>query len=108
MRLVYLLISYLLAPFAVVFLAWKGLGNRAYWDRFGERFGYGKTRVNQPSIWIHAVSVGEVMAASSLIDALRLRYPGIPLVVSTVTPTGAQRVASLFGDAVLHTRGMPG
>jgi 3-deoxy-D-manno-octulosonic-acid transferase len=56
-----------------------------------------------PSIWIHAVSVGEVVAASSLIANLRKRYPEYPIVVTTVTPTGAQRVRDLFGDDVLHS-----
>jgi 3-deoxy-D-manno-octulosonic-acid transferase len=49
---------------------------------------------------VHAVSVGEVQAAASLVLALRRRYPDVPLVVTTVTPTGAQRARALFGDAV--------
>jgi 3-deoxy-D-manno-octulosonic-acid transferase len=98
----YLVISYLAAPLAVLLLIWKGLGNRAYWERFEERFGFGRSRLEVPSIWIHAVSVGEVVAASSLIAALRLRYPEYPVVVTTVTPTGAHRVHDLFGDDVLH------
>jgi 3-deoxy-D-manno-octulosonic-acid transferase len=99
----YLVISYLAAPAVALLLFWKGLGNRAYWERFEERFGFGRSRLDRPSIWIHAVSVGEVTAASSLILALRSRYPQYPVVVTTATPTGAQRVRDLFGDDVLHS-----
>lgn len=98
----YVLLSYLLAPFALGFLAWRGLRNRAYWERFGERFGYAGVRCERPSIWVHAVSVGEVQAAAPLVRALLRDYPGVPVVVSTTTPTGAQRVRALHGDQVAH------
>jgi 3-deoxy-D-manno-octulosonic-acid transferase len=99
----YIVISYLAAPLVALLLFWKGLSNRAYWERFEERFGFGALRLGVPSIWVHAVSVGEVVAASSLIANLRKRYPEYPIVVTTVTPTGAQRVRDLFGDDVLHS-----
>jgi 3-deoxy-D-manno-octulosonic-acid transferase len=54
------------------------------------------------SIWVHAVSVGEVNAAEPLVKALREDYPNAPLVVTTVTPTGTARVQQLFGDSVFH------
>lgn len=103
MHRLYILISYLAAPLVALLLFWKGLSNRAYWERFEERFGFGARRLGRPGIWVHAVSVGEVVAASSLISALRERYPQYPIVVTTVTPTGAQRVRDLFGDDVLHS-----
>lgn len=103
MHAFYLLISYLAAPLVAAVLFWKGLGNRAYWERFEERFGFGRSRLDRPGIWVHAVSVGEVVAASSLVNALRQRHPEFPVVVTTVTPTGAQRVRDLFGDTVLHS-----
>ena len=51
---------------------------------------------------MHGVSVGEVQAAAALIRKLRRLYPGVPVVVTTVTPTGAQRARALFGDTVRH------
>ncbi len=39
-------------------------------------------------IWIHAVSVGEVMSIKKMLEELRLAYPGKKFVISTVTPTG--------------------
>ena len=101
MRLAYVILSYLLAPFVAGFLVWRGLRNRAYLDRFGERFGFGHD-ASGPGIWVHAVSVGEVQAAVPLVRSLLERYPGVPLHVTTVTPTGAARVAELFGDRVQH------
>jgi 3-deoxy-D-manno-octulosonic-acid transferase len=100
---IYILISYLAAPAVALLLLWKGLRNRAYWERFEERFGFGRSRFDRPGIWVHAVSVGEVVAASSLIAALRDKYSQYPIVVTTATPTGAQRVRDLFGDDVLHS-----
>jgi 3-deoxy-D-manno-octulosonic-acid transferase len=44
------------------------------------------------AIWIHAVSVGEVLAAQPVVEGLRVRFPGRPIFVSTTTETG-QRLA---------------
>lgn len=98
----YLALSYVVAPLVFGFLIWRGIANRAYWERLGERFGYTRIRCAEPSIWVHAVSVGEVQAAAPMVRALRRDYPRIPFVVSTTTPTGARRVADLFGDDVTH------
>jgi 3-deoxy-D-manno-octulosonic-acid transferase len=78
------------------------LRNPSYWDRFGERFGFGATSLAR-CIWVHAVSVGEVQAAAALIRALQSRYPRLPVVITTTTPTGAERAERLFGDAVHHS-----
>lgn len=102
MRFVYIALMYLAAPFAVGVLLWRGLRERSYSERLGERFGYSRLAFDEPTIWIHAVSVGEVQAAAALIWELKRRHPDIPLVVTTVTQTGAQRVVSLFGGAVHH------
>lgn len=102
MRFLYLAISYLLAPLVLVFLIWRGVRNPAYWDRFAERFGYGATSLPR-SIWVHAVSVGEVQAAAALIRALQSRYPDLPVVLTTTTPTGSDRAKRLFGDTVHHS-----
>ncbi len=101
MQLLYNLLTYLLLiPFAVYWLI-RGIANRSYLDRLGQRFGLGFPKLDE-CIWVHAVSVGEVQAAVPLIRALIERCPGQKLVVTTVTPTGAARVAALFGDGVQH------
>ena len=101
MRHLYNLLTYLLLiPFAIYWLI-KGIGNRSYIDRLPQRFGFGFPQLDR-CIWVHAVSVGEVQAAVPLIHALIKRFPEEKLVVTTVTPTGAARVAALFGDDVQH------
>lgn len=102
MRFVYNLLTYLLyLPYVGYWLV-RGITNRSYLQRLGERLGIGYPRFER-CIWIHAVSVGEVVAAVPLIRALGKQYPDRPLLVTTVTPTGAARVAALFGDEVHHT-----
>jgi 3-deoxy-D-manno-octulosonic-acid transferase len=101
-RFFYNLLTYLLYVPYVGYWLIRGITNRSYLQRIGERLGIGYPRLER-CIWIHAVSVGEVVAAVPLIRALGKRYPDRPLLVTTVTPTGAARVASLFGDEVHHT-----
>ena len=102
MRLAYALITYLMMPVYAAYWAVRGLGNRSYRDRFGQRFGFGYPLMTGGSIWIHAVSVGEVQAAVPLIKSLVKQFPDRRLLVTTVTPTGAARVEALFGDSVQH------
>ncbi|MDH3619994.1 MAG: lipid IV(A) 3-deoxy-D-manno-octulosonic acid transferase [Gammaproteobacteria bacterium] len=102
MRFLYNLLTYLLLiPFACYWVV-RGLGNRTYFERLGQRFGFGFPKIDR-CIWVHAVSVGEVQAAAPLIRALKTRFPDRSLVITTVTPTGAARVRSLFGDTVYHS-----
>jgi 3-deoxy-D-manno-octulosonic-acid transferase len=102
MRFAYALVTYLLMPVYAAYWFARGLGNRSYRDRFGQRFGFGYPLMTGGSIWIHAVSVGEVQAAVPLIKALAIEFPDRRLLVTTVTPTGAARVDALFGDSVQH------
>lgn len=94
---------YLLFPYAVGNLLWRGFRYRAYWHRWPERFGFVPRVADRPAIWVHAVSVGEVRSAAALIEALTERYPRHRLVVTTMTPTGSRQVKELFGDRVMHT-----
>jgi len=100
-RFLYNFLTYLLLiPLAVYWIS-GGIVNRSYRDRLMQRFGFGFPKL-QDSIWIHAVSVGEVQAAVPLIHVLMQRFPLQKIIVTTVTPTGASRVVELFGEAVVH------
>jgi 3-deoxy-D-manno-octulosonic-acid transferase len=101
-RFLYTLLTWLLAPVFVGHLLWRSLSQPAYRRRLPERFGRGYPPLQGRSIWIHAVSVGEVTAAAPLVRSLRRRVPATPLVVTTMTPTGAQRARELFGTEVTH------
>ena len=71
MRFLYNLLTYLLLiPFACYWLV-RGIANRAYLDRLPQRFGFGFPQLER-SIWIHAVSVGEVQAAVPVTGGLEL------------------------------------
>ncbi len=101
LRSVYTVLLYVFAPLALAGTALRGLRDPAYRERLSERFGFTPAFTARP-LWIHAVSVGEVQAAAPLVRALLKKYPDRALLVTTATPTGAQRVRSLFGDSVRH------
>ena len=101
-RFIYTLTLYLLTPFVVYRLAARGFKYHGYFVRWRERFGFFADPHIEDSIWIHAVSLGEVNAAVPLIEALMQRYRDSRFVITTVTPTGSDRVLQLFGDRVFH------
>jgi 3-deoxy-D-manno-octulosonic-acid transferase len=102
LRYLYTLLMYLVTPVIVLRLLTRGIRYGSYHKRWPERFGIFPAPGLQGSLWIHAVSVGEVNAAEPLVTALQKAYPNAPLVVTTVTPTGSERVRQLFGDSVFH------
>jgi len=103
LRLAYTVLSYFLAPLVLLFLVWRGFGNHGYWRGLGERLGRGRAKAAAPSLWVHAVSVGEVQAAATLVNSFIQRYPSTPVMITTMTPTGQDRAVALFGDKVLHS-----
>jgi 3-deoxy-D-manno-octulosonic-acid transferase len=102
LRFLYTIAMYLVTPLLVLRLLARGVRSRPYHRRWPERFGIFEAPGFSGSLWIHAVSVGEVNAAEPLIKALQRNYPNAPLVITTVTPTGTARVHQLFGDSVFH------
>lgn len=107
----YSLLLLLALPFIVARLYIKSLASPEYRRRIGERFALFKhadtaestaAGADSAAVWIHAVSVGETVAAAPLVKALRSSYPNIRIIITTSTPTGSERVCSLFGDAVTH------
>jgi 3-deoxy-D-manno-octulosonic-acid transferase len=102
MRYLYTLLLILLAPFYPLRLFWRARMAPAYRERWLERFGVFDPPESQEGIWIHAVSVGEVQAIAPLVNRLLDRYPDHPLLITTTTPTGAERVTALFGNEVTH------
>jgi len=96
MRLLYSLFMYLATPMVFGYFAVRGLRDARYRQRWGERLGFG---ADSPAgaILVHAASLGEVNAASPLVQALLDRAGGTPVLLTTFTPTGAHRAEELFG-----------
>lgn len=101
----YLLYSALLAAamvLAMPFWLWQMLRQGKYRTGFGERWGRVSQRILtqpvQPTIWVHAVSVGEVLAVNGLIEKLRTQFPDNRIVVSTTTDTGQKLARQRFGE----------
>ncbi len=90
----------LLAPLALVRLAWRARRQRGYLEAIGERFGFYAPAPGEPRIWLHAVSVGETRAAAPIVAALARRHPGHRILVTHMTPTGRATGIELFGDRV--------
>jgi len=102
MRHCYSLFSYALVPLVLCRLWWRGIKAPAYRQRIAERFGHIKLADTNssasPVLWLHAVSVGETMAAKPLIDEILQQYPQHRLLVTTTTPTGSAQLRRLYGD----------
>lgn len=105
-RFIYTLVLTLAAPFLLLGLYKSKPNKPKFGVRWKEHFGITpKLDSSQRPIWIHAVSVGESIAATPLIKELKKQDPEIPILVTTTTSTGAEQVAKL-GDLVEH-RYMP-
>ena len=104
MRHLYSAILYLLLPAFLLRMLWRSRQNPDYRRRIAERIGScPRPAADKPLIWLHAVSVGEVLAAVPLIEDIRHRVPDHQVQVTTTTPTGSAQVRACFGERVLHT-----
>ena len=113
---VYSLYSVLIVTFFLVmspYLAWQAVRHRKYIGSLQQRLGYLPISFNldgEESIWIHAVSVGEVLTARALLPQLKERYPRLRLYLSTTTMTGQQiaRNSLQYVDEVFYFPVRPG
>lgn len=97
----YRLLLALLAPALVLYTAWQALRHRdARYLR--ERLGFGRGTGAPGAIWVHAASVGEVNAVAPLVRRLAVHHAPRPVVVSTVTPSGAAVVRRRLADCAAH------
>lgn len=101
-RTLYTLILHLALPFIFLRLLWRAWRAPAYGKRIGERFAIGLPAFRTGGIWIHAVSLGESIAAAPLIRELLARHPELPITVTCMTPTGSERIQALFGSRIQH------
>ncbi|MCY9864506.1 lipid IV(A) 3-deoxy-D-manno-octulosonic acid transferase [Vibrio coralliirubri] len=104
-RLIYTLILSLASPLLLYGLYKSKPGKPSFGKRWKEHFGITPQTQGKSPIWIHAVSVGESIAAIPIIKQLKLRDPNQAIIVTTTTSTGAEQIEKL-GDLVEH-RYMP-
>lgn len=102
MRFFYSLLITLLTPIFFLVFYWLGRKNPAWRTHWAQRCGKIDQPIKPNALWLHAASVGEVMAAAPLIKAFQKSYPDTDILVSTFTPTGAEQVGLLFGQTVKH------
>lgn len=101
-RLLYSIVLYVLTPLIFLYFVFRSRREPGYRSRLSERLAWFAPLSGARPIWVHAVSVGETGAAIPLIKELQARYPDCPVLVTTATPTGAERVQTAFGDSVRH------
>jgi len=96
------LVFILALPLVLLNIYLKGRELPSYRKRRFEHFGWFRPIDKQPTIWVHAVSVGESLAAMPIIKRIQKERPELQVVVTTTTPTGAERVEAMLGDSVIH------
>lgn len=101
-RLLYAFLLLLARPLVRLRLAYRARRDPAYGDRIQERFGLLPEGLPRSGVWFHTVSAGETIAAAPIILALVERHPEVPVLVTTMTPTGSAQVARLLGERVAH------
>jgi len=97
-RLVYSLVASVLLSLVLLLVS---LFKRDYLPGMKQRFGFNLPKANKRLVWVHAASVGEVVAAKPLIESL-LHKGELDILVTTFTPSGRDQVRKEFADRVTH------
>ncbi len=103
MYLAYRTLQVLGLPLVVLYLGWRVAREGRYWRGLGERLGFlpkGYRQAAPGAIWVHAVSVGEVLSGAELLRRLRAEHPEAPLFVSTTTLAGRAAAEQKLGGLV--------
>lgn len=98
-RSIYTGLHYAMLPMVVGRLKWLARKHPGYGENIRQRFGYANAPDENP-IWIHAVSVGETIAAEPLVKEIQRNHPEWPIIITNTTPTGADQARRLFGESI--------
>nr|MBP8120437.1 3-deoxy-D-manno-octulosonic acid transferase [Burkholderiales bacterium] len=86
LRLLYSLLLLLATPLIMLRLLWRGVRQPEYRRHWRERWGFPSAPPLSRSIWIHAVSVGEIRATVPLVQRLRASRPSLAILITCMTP----------------------
>ncbi|CUR53477.1 3-deoxy-D-manno-octulosonic acid transferase [Serratia symbiotica] len=98
----YKILLYIIQPIILLKLLLRSRLVPDYRKRLKERYGFYNKKNISSSIILHAVSVGETLTAIPLVKALRKYYPYLSITITTMTPTGSERVKHILGNDVYH------
>ena len=105
-RFLYSLLISLLSPLFVLRLLVKSVNEPGYRRQWWRRFALGmpsRLRSGDGLIWVHAVSVGELLAVAPLVERMLQEWPDKAVLITNTTPTGSEQTQKLFGGRVEHT-----
>ncbi len=101
MRYLYTILMTLALPFFLLRLYFRGQRSPKYRENWPERLGFMRFK-SRNCIWVHAVSLGETIAAIPMIKKLMEANPDREIIITSTTPTGRDRVKSAFGDTLKY------
>lgn len=99
----YRLLLLLLSPLLVGYSGWQASRHRSLTFLL-QRLGLAIPTIPPAALWFHAASVGEVNAVLPLVASLRAHHPGLPLLLTTNTPTGGETARRRLPEGVVHAQ----
>jgi 3-deoxy-D-manno-octulosonic-acid transferase len=101
MYVLYEVVLYLVLLLALPYFLLTGVLRGKYLENFPARMGFFRTREDSHDLWIHAVSVGEALAAQPVVLEILQQRPGTSIVFTTTTLTGQAQARRLYPDATV-------
>jgi 3-deoxy-D-manno-octulosonic-acid transferase len=101
MYVLYEVLLYLVLLLALPYFLFTGVLRGKYLANFPARLGFYKSRPAAHDLWVHAVSVGEALAAQPVVSQILAQRPGTSIVFTTTTLTGQAQARRLYPDATV-------
>jgi 3-deoxy-D-manno-octulosonic-acid transferase len=101
MFFLYEVLLYLVFVIGLPFFLIIGIVRGKYLSNFAERMGFYRSAAREHELWIHAVSVGEALAAKTIVDQIQRMRPDTSIVFTTTTITGQAQAKRLYPSATV-------
>lgn len=105
-RSLYVMLYFALLPLLLLRLWWRGRSEPLYRHDLAARLGRWDGAPEAAGVWVHAVSVGETVAAVPLLRGLEALAPSAPRILTVSTAAGRERARDLLGDSI-HLTWLP-